>query len=179
MMRRIFAWLRGLFVSRQPVEPEPPPRRPEMMQPLEERQFLSVAVAGLEREAVPVPAPPAMLIPLGAVRERGDIAGKWKGTVKALGERIPIVLRITSTSDGIIRGKVKSPKYDDGWYRFKVKGAISTDGIIVATYKDNALGIRAKIAGQVTPDGERATGLFKVTEDDQTIKGKFELKRIG
>src|SRR5688500_12417944 len=116
MLRRILAWIRDLFFTKAPPEQERP--RQPMVQPLEDRQFLSVAATAVDvfERAEPLVAQGSILTdPIGAVQRRGDIVGKWRGTVTARGETIRVVLRVTSTKDGVIRGEVKSPDFSDGW----------------------------------------------------------------
>ena len=180
MLRRILAWIRDLLFSKSkaPVQEEERPRE-AMVQPLEDRQFLSVAAVDVFDRAEPLVTQGSILTdPIGAVQRRGDIVGKWRGTVTARGETIRVVLRVTSTRDGMIRGEVKSPDFGDGWFGFKVKGGVSRDGVVVATYRNKREGVRATIRGQVNSEGKRASGVFKVVHEGETVRGTFEVRRV-
>jgi hypothetical protein len=147
MLRRVLAWIRELFFTKAPPEVERP--RQAMIQPLEDRQFLSVAAMDVFERAEPLVAQGTIVTdPLGVAQRRGNIVGKWKGTVKVMGETVRVVLRVTSTKDGVIRGEIKAPDSYDGWFPFKVKGGVSSEGVIVATYRDKREGVRATIGGR-------------------------------
>ena len=118
---RLLRWIRDLFFTKAPPEAERP--RQAMIQPLEDRQFLSVTMHVFERAEALVAQGTIVTDPLGVAQRRGDIIGKWKGTVKAMGEKVRVVLRVGSTKDGIIRGEINAPDTYDGWFPFKVKGA--------------------------------------------------------
>ena len=180
MLRRILGWIRDLFFSKAPVQEEERPRE-AMVQPLEDRQFLSVAASGVDlHRAEPMLVTQGSIIsdPIGTLQRRGNIVGKWRGTVTARGETIRVVLRVTSTRDGVIRGEVKSPDFGEGWFPFKVKGGVSREGVVVATYRNKREGVRATMGGQVNADGKRASGVFKVVQEGETVRGTFEVRRV-
>ena len=177
MVRRILAWLRSFFVSSEPEKPEPP-RPPDMMQPLEDRQFLSFTLPAYAAPMDP-PMERGFIDDLpGAPTQRSNIVGKWKGSMTVQGRTIRVILRIASAKDGFIRGEIKVPDEYSGSFPFKVRGSVNSRGEISATYRDDREDVRGTVDGQVSKDGNRASGTFRVTQEGERTKGTFQLKRV-
>jgi hypothetical protein len=177
MIRRIVAWLRSLFVRAEPEKPEPP-RPPDMIQPLEDRQFLSFTLPAYASPVDP-PMERALIDDLPAGPMQGaNVIGKWKGSMTVGRQAIRVVLRITSTKDGVIRGEFKAPDEYNAWFPFRVKGGVSSSGVISATYRDDLEDARGTVAGQVSSDGKRAAGTYRVTLEGERFRGTFQLKRV-
>jgi hypothetical protein len=177
MVRRILAWLCSFFVSAEPAKPEPQ-RPPDMIQPLEDRQFLSFTLPAYVAPVDP-PMERALIADLPAGPTfRSNIVGTWKGSMTVYGRATRVVLRIASAKDGVIRGEIKVPEQYRGWFPFKVRGGVNGRGEISVTYRDDSEDVRATLSGQVTKDGNRATGTFRVTQEGDRVRGTFQLKRV-
>ena len=146
-----------------------------MVEPLENRQFLSVSMFG----AAPCDCDSPILE--AALPATSPAIGKWKGTVQTNLRPRPFkaMINIQSvTATGKIDGVASIPFLVDN-YKFDIntrKSTMKPDGSFVV--RVNKFGVSATFKGHYDDVSKHVVGDFNATAPSRTVTGTFDFARL-